>query len=314
MNTVSAVVEKDFWVVWTLKHLYELQNAPPFIFKGGTSLSKAFGLIERFSEDIDLIIDRSYFGYTGADDIASASSKSAAARRMENLKGDIAHYIASNLLPALQARCEGVLTESFRLEVDTTNAQTIVLNYPTEPPQGYIRPMVLIETGGNADNWPTVTRTITPYVADCIPNVFHPSDVDVTTIEAVRTFWEKLTILHKTAHRFDLQPEWHLADRYSRHYYDVYRLARANVAGGDLTSAGLIDAVRVAAETFFADPKAKYEEFAPGSIRLIPSNQGIVTLRRDYEAMRDMIFGAYPSFDDIIAELRELDQIVNPKQ
>jgi len=311
LNTLAAIVEKDFWVVWTLKHLYELRNGPPFIFKGGTSLSKAFGIIDRFSEDIDLIIDRGYFGYKGAGDIPSAPTKTAARKRMAQLDDGIAKYIATDLLPILQLRFGGILAEPFRLEVDPENLQTILLYYPTETTHAYIRPMVLIETGGNADNWPAVERTITPYVAQQIPDAFDSAGVVVTTIEAARTFWEKLTILHKTAHRFDRQPDWELAARYSRHYYDVYQLSKAGIASGDFANDGLIDAVRVAAQTFFADTRAKYEEFAPGSIRLIPGDEGVAALRRDYEAMRDMIFGVYPTFDEIIAELRRIDTIVN---
>jgi hypothetical protein len=146
--------------VWTLKHLYALPDAPPFIFKGGTSLSKVFGIIERFSEDIDLIIDRGYFGYEGAKDIGSAPSPTAARKRMAELDEDIARYIAARLLPALGERFSGILTEPFRLEPDPDRAQTILFYYPTELSHAYVQPMVLIETGGNADNWPAVERSI----------------------------------------------------------------------------------------------------------------------------------------------------------
>jgi hypothetical protein len=152
--------------------------------------------------------------------------------------------------------------------------------------------MVSIETGGKADNWPTVERSIQPYVAVQIPEAFGSARVVVTTIDAARTFWEKLTILHKTAHRFDGQPEWELAARYSRHYYDVYQLSKAGVAGDDFADDGLIDAVRFAAQTFFAEGRAKYEKFARGSIRLIPGSID-------------------PTFDEIIAELRRIDSLVN---
>jgi hypothetical protein len=102
-------------------------------------------------------------------------------------------------------------------------------------------------------------------------------------------------------------------NRYSRHYYDVYRLSRAGTVNAALEDGDVIEAVRVAAQTFFADNKAKYEEFAPGSIRLIPSDRGIAALQRDYEAMRDMIFGVYPTFDEIVSELRQVELIVNAR-
>lgn len=311
LNTLATIVEKDFWVVWTLKHLYELSDAPRFIFKGGTSLSKAFGIIERFSEDIDLIIDRAYFGYAGVDDIGAAPTPSAARKRIESLDEVMAGYIRATLLPALEKRFKDVLGEVFRFEIDPSRAQTIRFYYPTELSHPYIQPMVVVEAGGNADGWPTVNRTIKPYVAEQIPRAFVSPDVSVCTIDAPRTFIEKLTILHKTAHRFDRQPDWEPAGRYSRHYYDVYQLSRAGIMTAALAHSGLIEAVRIAAQTFFADNKAKYDEFAPGSIRLIPSERGIAALRRDYEAMRDMIFGAYPRFDEIVEELCRIDRVVN---
>lgn len=268
-------------------------------------------IIERFSEDIDLIIDRRHFGYTGSNDIGAAPTTSAAQKRIGKLDEDVAGYIAAELLPSLEKRFSDVLTEPFRIRVDARRAQSIVLYYPTELSHAYIHPMVVIEAGGNADGWPTVDRTIRPYVAEQIPQAFISPDVRVCTIDAPRTLWEKLTILHKTAHRFDRQPDWEPADRYSRHYYDVYQLSQAGIVTAALANPGLIEAVRIAAQTFFADSKAKYEEFIPGSIRLIPSEPGIAALQRDYAAMRDMIFGAYPSFDEIVNELRRIDRAVN---
>ena len=314
MNTLPAIVEKDFWVVWILKHLYALPDAPPFIFKGGTSLSKAFGLIDRFSEDIDLIIDRAFFGYEGEKDISAASSATAARKRMAGLDGDIAQYIVERLLPALKERFNGVLTAPFRFEPDADRTQNILFYYPTDSSHAYVQPMVLIEAGGNADSWPTVERSIRPYVAEHVTAAFLSPDVVVKTIDAPRTFWEKLTILHKTAYRFDGEPDWEPAYRYSRHYYDVYRLSRAGILDAALADAELIKSVRDAAQTFFGDRKAKYEEFVAGSIRVIPSDHGIAALRRDYEAMRDMVFGVYPTFDEILDELQRIDTIVNARK
>jgi hypothetical protein len=291
--------------------LYDLPDAGSFFFKGGTSLSKAYNVIQRFSEDIDLIIDRARFGYTGNDDIASAPSKTAASRRIEQLATDISAYIASDIVPQLADRFGAVLTERFSLEPDRAAPTQILFSYPSDSTDAYILPRVLVETGGNADSWPTEERTITPYVADAAPEGFAAVGVMVTAVSATRTFWEKLTILHKTAHRFDGVPGWQPAARYSRHYYDVYRLTRSPFAQSAISDVELAESVRDAANTFFPDNKANYDKFIPGSIRLVPADAAIPALAEDYRAMRDMIFGEYPSFHEIITELRGLEERLN---
>jgi Nucleotidyl transferase AbiEii toxin, Type IV TA system len=291
--------------------LYDLPEAGSFFFKGGTSLSKAFNVIQRFSEDIDLIIDRARFGYTGPGDIASAPSKTAASKRMDQLAAEISAYIASHIVPQLAQRFGAILTERFSLEPDLAVPTQIIFAYPSESTDAYILPRVLVETGGNADCWPTEARSITPYVADAAPEGFADVGVVVTAVSATRTFWEKLTILHKTAHRFDGVPGWHPAARYSRHYYDVYRLARSTFAQSAIADVNLAQAVRDAANTFFPDNKANYDKFIPGSIRLVPASAAIPALAEDYRAMRDMIFGEIPSFDAIMTELRGLEERLN---
>jgi Nucleotidyl transferase AbiEii toxin, Type IV TA system len=294
-----------------LQHLYDLPDASSFFFKGGTSLSKAFNVIQRFSEDIDLIIDRARFGYSGSDDIAAAPTKTAANKRMGKLAADISEYIAADLAPQLVERFGAVLIDRFAVEPDRSAPTQILFSYPSDSTDGYILPRVLVETGGNADSWPTEERTITPYVADAAPEGFADVGVVVMAVSATRTFWEKLTILHKTANRFDGVPGWQPAARYSRHYYDVYRLMRSSFAQSAISNVGLAEAVRDAAKTFFPDNKANYEEFVPGSIRLVPADAAIPALGEDYRAMRDMIFGDYPSFDEIMLELRGLEELLN---
>jgi len=310
-DTLAVIIEKDFWVVWTLKHLFALHPRPPFIFKGGTSLSKAFGLIERFSEDIDLIVDRSYFGFSGESDIAAASSRSARHARMDRVSDHVADYVAADLLAALQARFDSVLSQTAQLEIDPRRSETLLFHYPTDSRHDYIRSVVQIEMGGNADNWPTALRVIRAYVQEDFPLVIADFPVEIVTIDASRTFWEKLTILHKTAHRLDIEPDWAFPSRYSRHYYDVYRLSRAGICTNAVGDTALVDAVREAARMFFDDRKAKYDEFTIGTIRVLPSADGMKALARDYVAMRDMIFGDYPSFDEIMKELKNLEHFVN---
>ena len=165
-GTLAVIIEKDFWVVWTLKHLFALDPRPPFIFKGGTSLSKAFGIIERFSEDIDLIVDRGYFGFEGPLDITAAPSRTKRLARLEEVRQRVADFNRAQLLPSLEARFSGILSELARLEVDAGQGETLHFYYPTDLQHDYIRPRVTIEMGGNADNWPTVAREVRPYLQE----------------------------------------------------------------------------------------------------------------------------------------------------
>ncbi|MGH7745894.1 MAG: nucleotidyl transferase AbiEii/AbiGii toxin family protein [Candidatus Dormibacteria bacterium] len=263
------IIEKDFWVVWTLHVLFALPERGDFVFKGGTSLSKAFGLIERFSEDIDLVIDRERFGFAGSNDIAQATSGEERRRRRERLDTMVEAYLSDDLVPRLTR----IVRDSCgaTVEIDRADPLSILVHYPAVvPDHPYVRPVVKIETGGRADNWPTVDRSIRADVALEFPQAFENDEVIVKTIEARRTFLEKLTILHKTAHALDADEAMVIAERFSRHYYDVYRMSVQGAVDTALLDSDLLEAVRIAAQVFFPQTKAKYEEFHAGSIRIVP--------------------------------------------
>lgn len=308
-GVVAPIIEKDFWVVWILHVLFSLPERDSFVFKGGTSLSKAFGLIERFSEDIDLVIDRARFGFVGAEDIAQADSGEGRRRRRERLDAMVHAYLHDDLAPRLAAvaqRANGV-----NVEIDHEDPLSVLLRYPVAAPDHpYVRPVVRIETGGRADNWPKVDCTIRADVAVEFPAAFENDEVTVRTLEVRRTFLEKLTILHKTAHSFDGDQAKVLA-RFSRHYYDVYRIFDRGAADDALRDRDLLDAVRTAAQVFFPQQRARYEEFQIGSIRVVPPARGVEALSRDYAAMRDMFFGEPPPFEAILDALKELERRIN---
>jgi len=307
---VMPIIEKDFWVVWSLHVLFDLPDRDAFVFKGGTSLSKAFGLIERFSEDIDLVLDRARFGFAGAADVTQATSGEQRRRRREQLDAMVATYLREDLVPRLTRIARA--TSGVVVEIDGNDPLSILVRYPAaEPDHPYVRPVVKIETGGRADSWPTVDRPIHAYVALEFPQAFENDEVTVKTIEARRTFLEKLTILHKTAHAFDAEQPVAIAERFSRHYYDVYRMSLQETEDVALLDGDLLVAVRTAAQAFFPQTKAKYEEFQVGSIRIVPPPRGVEALARDYIAMKDMFFGEAPPFEAILEVLAELERRVN---
>ncbi len=157
-----VIVEKDFWVCWTLKELFGLSAiGEHLIFKGGTSLSKVFKVIERFSEDIDVSIERGFLGFGGANEPEAGGSNKEKQRRIEALKAACQEKIAGELLPALNAAIQEKVgrAEQWTLRADDGDPdhQTLLFEYPTSfAPEatGYVRRLVKIEMGARADHWP----------------------------------------------------------------------------------------------------------------------------------------------------------------
>src|SRR5213596_678725 len=179
-NIQAQIVEKDFWVCWTLRELFRL---PAFgehlIFKGGTSLSKVFKVIERFSEDIDVSIDRGWLGFGGANEPEAGASNKEKQRRIEALKIACQQKISSALQPALDKAIKRKVQAnekwSLRADDEDPDQQTLMFDYPssfTPDAAGYIRRVVKIEMGARADHWPSETKTISPYVAEQFPQGF----------------------------------------------------------------------------------------------------------------------------------------------
>jgi hypothetical protein len=213
-----AIVEKDFWVCWTLKHLFaEPALKGQMVFKGGTSLSKVFGLIDRFSEDIDLILDWRLLRYghaEGNDPYQTIQSKTKRSRYNQEMNAKAAEYIRSTLLGQLNRLF--ALVPGIAASIDEADPHTVNVRYPAAFTASYIRPEVRLEIGPLASWVPSHARTIQPYAATSFPKAFAETDCAVVAIDAERTFWEKATILHQEAHRPGTIPA-----RYSRHYYDL---------------------------------------------------------------------------------------------
>lgn len=321
-GVANTIIEKDFWVCWTLKRLFGMQrsNTAALVFKGGTSLSKAFGAIRRFSEDIDLSFDRSDLGYGGSrDPTQDGISRRNADRLIEELIGDVDAYIAVKLLPALRNAIAGQLGEpadsNWSLDIDNADAHTVNFHYPTVLPEteykgmAYITPRVRLEFGARGDAWPTEVRIIRPYAAEDYPDFFQDADIAVTVLAMRRTFWEKATALHAEAHRpaDSVTPPY-----FSRHYYDLAMLLNTEEGKAAAVDFGLLAAVAKHKATFFRSSWANYHTACPGTIHLLPGEARIDDLRADYRAMAPMMFDDRPpAFDDIIEKLRQLQNTIN---
>ena len=176
MHLQAASVEKDFWICWTLRELFALPEIGPHLtFKGGTSLSKAWKLIERFSEDIDLIVDKQTLGFAGDASPDQAPSKKQRKLRLEALMEACRRWVQETLQPALADRIHAALGPTgWKLEVDPDmdDGQCLLFHYPGDfdPTEaGYVRPVVKIELGARSDDWPHQEKPIQPYLAEVFP-------------------------------------------------------------------------------------------------------------------------------------------------
>lgn len=314
----SVIVEKDFWVCWTLKELFGLPLiGEHLIFKGGTSLSKVFKVIERFSEDIDVSIDRGFLGFGGANEPEAGASNKEKQRRIEALKVACQQKIAKELLPALEAAIQAKVRReekwSLRSDADDPDQQTLLFEYPTSfaaDATGYIRRLVKIEMGARADHWPSETKTITPYVAEQFPQGFQAASCAVKVLAAERTFWEKATILHAEFHR---PADKAMPERFSRHYCDFHELIRKGVAKPAAEKLDLLARVAEHKNLFFKTSWAHYGEATKGSLRIAPPESRVKALRDDYARMQQMFFAEPPNFDTMLVLLQRWESEFNQK-
>ena len=302
-----AVIEKDFWVCWVLKQLFaDADLGTRLVFKGGTSLSKVYNLIDRFSEDIDLILDWRLLGYgpDQEDPYQDFTSNTQQDRFNKEVNARAARYIADTLINDLNRLFAHVADVS--TTIDSDDPQTVNVTYPAAFSEEYLRPEVRLEIGPLAAWSPSGRHTIRPYAAESFPQVFDDPACSVVVMSAERSFWEKATILHQQAHRTTPMPP-----RYSRHYYDLHKLASSRVRDAALENLPLLQDVASFKRRFYLSAWASYETARPGSLKLIPSAEHLTTLQKAYGDMTMMIFGDAPAFHLIVDSLQQLEDQIN---
>lgn len=310
----AVSVEKDFWVCWTLRELFGLPEiGPRLTFKGGTSLSKGWKLIERFSEDIDVVIDKEYLGYGGDASPEAAPSRKKRGQALDALRGASQTLIRDSLAPALRERIEQHLGgDGWTLEADPADpdGQTLLFRYPAAfEAGGYVAPVVKIEMGARSDIDPAEAPEIQPYLADVFPDLLGESRFPVRTVAARRTFWEKAMLLHEETYR----PVGKLRGRFmSRHYYDLYCMIGKGVAGQAIADAELFKRTAAHREVYFRYTWMDYGTLRPGAMRLLPLDEQRAGWEEDYAAMRGvMFFGAAPEFVEILRVVGEFQDRFN---
>lgn len=303
----DLIIEKDIWICWLLAKIFALPVQ--MAFKGGTSLSKVFGLIKRFSEDCDVTID--YHNFKSDLDLEH-TSRTQLKRVSDQLKGQLKLYISTTVLPYLQKQIESSFPKK-KFEVTLSeDGEQLRFYYPSviSTSRNYLRDHVFIEFGVRNSTEPCEKHPITPYLAEAMTlGIDLPKPV-INTLSPIRTFWEKATLIHVECHRDRLikTPE-----RLSRHWYDLFMLSNSWAGEQALANNNILKSVIEHKKAFFNASYANYDDCLAGKFRLIPTTPHLKTLEQDFTQMiaAGMFYESPPAFNEIIETLRKLANIIN---
>lgn len=308
MGMPSNIVEKDFWVCFMLDHLFHTCSyRSAFSFKGGTSLSKSYHVIERFSEDIDLILDWRKID-TDAGNPWDDRSKTKQDLYNKKMNAEAARFYAQDLVPELNAGLGKKLGKGNWVCVDSNDSMVVNFFYPQIFGADYLRSCVRLEIGPLAEWQPSHITSIESFAAEQYPNLFKQKETAILTIDVERTFWEKVTILHKIAH---FPKEKALPVRYARHLYDVYKMGNSWVKESAFQRKELLEKDVEFKQKFYYSRNAHYETAALKSVNLLLGDVVRGELEKDYAAMRNMIYGNVPGFGEILSYLAQLENEIH---
>ena len=296
----TYAVEKDWWVVQTLSAIFELEVGKYLIFKGGTSLSKAWRLIERFSEDIDLAFDRTYLGFEGE----------LTRTQIKKLRKETGRFISEVLSQELETKLKEKGLTDIRLnyikqEASDADPAKVEIHYPNviEYP-GYVQPRVLLEFSSSSLKEPIEIRTFYSLLDEhYLESEFAEAPIDIPTANPEWTFLEKIFLLHEEFHR----PHDKIrVNRQSRHLYDVYQLLKSGHAIEAIDDKKLYETIVKHRQVFFHMGGVDYNLHQPQTINPIPIPEFIDAWMADYNTMQEqMIYGDSPSFGPMIDAIKD---------
>ena len=305
------LLEKDVWVVWTLRELFASPYAEHLIFKGGTSLSKALHAIRRFSEDIDITYDiRAIAGDLVAQGEGGLpKSKSQQKKWTDAIRRRLRDWVATEMLPFFRTRLDKIDPEA----VPTAEGEAIVISYkPISAGTGYVAPRIKIDFGARSTGEPHEDRHVSADAAPFLKDLVFP-ECNARVMRAERTFWEKATACHV----FCLQGELG-GERYARHWYDLVQLDKVGIVSAALTSRDIAEHVAEHKSIFFAEKDAEgvsidYRSAVTGRLVLVPDEQGRGLLAADYARMLDdgLLPDAPETFDEIMTGCADIERRAN---
>jgi hypothetical protein len=314
LGASTQAVEKDFWVCRTIDALFHgLPSRPKLFFKGGTSLSKGYGLIKRFSEDIDIVLSRGGLGIKAEHDpLAGGQSAKKRKERAEAVKQRCSRHVLGRMRDGLAPLLPMCMIDADDADPDHSSLR---VRYPSlfeaDP---YLKPWVKVECGARSATEPVCRRGIVPYVQTELGRRLHLAVENVTLIRAERTFWEKALILHGVYCGFrDQQRRPQDNNLISRHYYDVAVMRETAVASNAIADGDLLARVREHKQRLFSRAWEKLDEAKPGTLHLVPQADIQPALAADYRAMSGMMFGEPPSFAWLLAALEKLEEDINKR-
>jgi hypothetical protein len=321
LGTLASYVEKDFWVCCVLDILYNALSPehPRILFKGGTSLSKVYGLIDRFSEDVDFTIFAEDLGFPGETELATSNLSGKKKKQLaEEIKSTTGDYISQQLKEDIDKIVVDLFAGcSVAVDPAAQDRSTLLFSYPslfTPDARAYVQPKVKLEGGGRSAVDPHQAHSIKPLIANTLPDWDFAVE-NVITIDAQRTFWDKVFILHgwycgyRDQHSFTSDPQ-----RASRHYYDVAKIYKSEIGKLAINNDDLREKVRQHKLNFFNAAWKKFDEAVPGSLFIVPTGELLAIVQRDYLAMQEMMTGDVPEFENIVRNLAELESLVNEQR
>jgi hypothetical protein len=309
----AKVLEKDVWVCWALSALFSMPNAHRMAFKGGTSLSKIYKTINRFSEDVDITIDYQELAKASGDDFdvfALGQSRNQIGKFSERLKLAVRDYAHKQVLPHLKSQLnEFPNADEHRLEI-SENGEEIYIHYPSDVKsnEDYLLDSIKIELGGRNVIVPSKEHSITADIAEHVQGLEFPACDNVTALAAERTFWEKVTMLHTHCCRGEFKAD---PERLSRHWYDLYVLLQGPIAKRAVADKALLESVVEVKKRFFHTSYANYDACLNKGFMLTPTQSMIKGLQKDYAKMQEMIYADSPSFEEVLNALHLLETQLN---
>lgn len=280
------LLEKDIWVVWSLRHLFTGPYAQHLVFKGGTSLSKAYGVIRRFSEDVDLTYDiraiaSDLIGETGSP---LPTSKSQEKKWSKEIRVRLSSWVNAEIVPRLK---QDLLRQGLPAAVRVEGDKVFIDYAPLATGTGYVPSSVMLEFGARSTGEPCESRAIRCDAAEHLEGVEFPTATP-QVMRAERTFWEKATAIHV----FCAQGEFRGGDRFARHWHDVTRLDAAGFADAAIADKALSQAVADHKSVFFAEKNTQgdvidYHLAVSGGLQLVPDDGSLAKLAVDYQHMVD---------------------------
>ncbi len=310
MPLAMGSIEKDIFVCIFLDKVMSLPGIGQHItFKGGTSLSKAHKITERFSEDVDLVVDRTVLGLPDDGIPGPQHSPRQQKERAKKIAKACYAWAGSTLLPALHEAIAAELPGSnwkLSLEPESTNHETVItFGYPKLiDGNGYLLEDVKVDLVAKADTWPNTPMPIRAYIHELFPDELGDGLFHARTLDAERTMIEKALLLHEVLVQRPDGPR----RRLSRHYFDLYFLHRAGVAELAKAQTNLYPAVVAHRSIYYRYPGVDYDALLSDGFTIIPQGAAREAWHQDYDGMsRDMFYGEVPAFEDVLTALQQLE-------